>query len=521
MQNFVKLIMSLLIRPFREDFTYLLIISLLVCGPFAICTPLFWTNVTLKFVIWESLHAYLLCYLVVLLVSILPPILRSIGKLFFICLAFIDFIIELTCFATSRTNFSEEIVAIVMGTNMNESSEFLKTYFSYNVILVILATIVILYSLYMSSTYIAKLAKKTSVLACFATLIFFCVICAKGTESWKNKYFMKINTILSYQQPPDLKQYVKPFSCEMFKANSPQYLILILGESFSKFHSSLYGYEKTTNYYLSNLKRDSLLFVFENAIAPASNTIPCVKSIMSTYIQEYGDTINWYECTNLPQVMSKAGYKTYWISNQSPSGVVDNIASRYSELCDTTIWVGSKVKGVNKSDHDGAVLDLLQSSNIFNDSSKHFIVFHLMGSHNRFEDRYPEDFKRFSSIDYPNYKQHQRQVLADYDNSILYNDYVVNKILTYFGTNETIAFYFPDHGLDMFYTSEDYFGHGNPNIRESELKSLQIPCFLYLSRTYQNTYPIESKYLISKTQKDIHTEHIIYVLSELCGIKLL
>ena len=44
----------------------------------------------------------------------------------------------------------------------------------------------------------------------------------------------------------------------------------------------------------------------------------------------------------------------------------------------------------------------------------------------------------------------QRNVLADYDNAILYNDSIVDAIISRFEDKEAIIIYMPDHGEECY-----------------------------------------------------------------------
>lgn len=296
---------------------------------------------------------------------------------------------------------------------------------------------------------------------------------------------------------------------------------MVIGESFSKSHSSLYDYDKETNPRLSSMVSDSLLVVYDNVIAPSTSTIKAFQSIMSTYKQEYGDDVNWYECTTLQEVISLAGYRTIWISNQSPSGVYDNVVSEYAKLCDSTIWVGEKYKGILKKDFDEEVINelkCLKERSYFNDEHNHFVFVHLMGSHPSFKDRYPCEFSVFTTNCYNHFPKQQREELAHYDNSILYNDYVVSECLGLFNNTECIAFYFPDHGLDCYDTSESYFGHARLDIPKSIEVSKRIPFLVYMSPDYKRNNRKEALDIIDKSTLAMNTEDLFLLLMDLLGI---
>ena len=39
----------------------------------------------------------------------------------------------------------------------------------------------------------------------------------------------------------------------------------------------------------------------------------------------------------------------------------DNVVTKYAELCDSVIWVGSKYKGIRKSDFDEEIIKSVES----------------------------------------------------------------------------------------------------------------------------------------------------------------
>jgi heptose-I-phosphate ethanolaminephosphotransferase len=58
--------------------------------------------------------------------------------------------------------------------------------------------------------------------------------------------------------------------------------------------------------------------------------------------------------------------------------------------------------------------------------------------------------------------------MAEYDNSVLYNDYVVSEIIKCFADKDAVVLYFSDHAIDLFETDEKYCGHALSNNASSE-----------------------------------------------------
>lgn len=137
-----------------------------------------------------------------------------------------------------------------------------------------------------------------------------------SNKNFGNVSITKVYTILNATSPPDLKDYAVHPQLLTLSEKKPKNIVMIIGESFSKTHSSLYGYHKNTNPCLKVLQNNGLLYIFNNIQTPALNTVPVFQSLMSTYKPEFKDSINWFECITIQGVLNEAGYYTSWISNQ-------------------------------------------------------------------------------------------------------------------------------------------------------------------------------------------------------------
>ena len=127
--------------------------------------------------------------------------------------------------------------------------------------------------------------------------------------------------------------------------------------------------------------------------------------------------------------------------------------------------------------HDIALLEHLPKENNLKDVAVVFI--HLMGSHVNYADRYPYDFHKWND---------------DYDNSILYNDYVVQKIYEHFSVmkNFNAFFYFADHADDPEYKSHD--------ASNFTWEMTKVPFYIYFSDDYISQYA--NKYKILKEHRN-------------------
>ena len=512
MKAIVRKIYDFLSRPFTEDFIYIFLVTILVS------TPWIFAQNGIKYLIWQASHSYLLGYAAILITSCFPQPYRKYFKISVFALAFIDYICEISCWITCKSCFYQDMVAIIMGTNFNEGAEFISTYFSIRVLFLIIFAAIICLLFLKYRSIIDKIGKKVAAIVFCCTCIAFVYIIGVKSESWECKFYNKIYAFMSYELPPDLRQYEETLDM-LVSEKLPDNVVLILGESFSKSHSSLYGYHVKTNPRLEELVKDSSLIVFDNALSPATTTIPCIQSIMSSYNLESPDTVKWYECVTLPNMMKTAGYKTIWISNQSPTGVYDNTAARYAELCDTTVWIGSKFEGIAKNDYDCALIDAVESINL--KSGNNFIIIHMMGSHCNFKDRYPAEWEIFHENEYLMLGSQQRKMIASYDNSILYNDYVVSEILTCLADSESIAFYFPDHGLDVYESTNDYCGHAIQDSPLSKEFANKIPFLVYCSPIFSKEYNDKFLMLRDNSGLEFCTSEVEDVIMDCIGAQLI
>lgn len=511
MRKFLKFFST----PFTESFSLFLSLTLLS----SIVDVIAWiTYGDPVFALYLGLHGYLMCYLLVLLYNAIK--IRRIKKGYTVLLLFLGLIsclIDIVCHNTLHIGFTKDLVAIVMGTNPAESIEFVETFFTGSVFVVYAIVLFLIVMIYVKKDTINSLGYKFAYSLLFILFIGTGAICLKKSNNWEGVYLYKIITFLSYSASPDLNNYLQNPIVECVN-DGPDNIVLIVGESFSKHHSSLYGYEKKTNPNLEKLRDDSLLFVYENIESAELGTILSFQCIMSTYRPEYKGRVNWYECLTLPEIVSKTDYKSIWISNQCRSGAYDNVVSRYAELCDTSIWTGAKFTGIVKTDLDELILEELKGRNEYI-SNKNFFVIHLMGSHYSFKARYPVNFDVFKAENYTEYPNHQRDELAAYDNSVLYNDYVVSEIFTLLGDEETLIIYFPDHGLDVYNSDENYVGHPRPSNEKSATVGKEIPFMIYTSPLYKAHFPEKIEKIEKTVNKHYRTDDVLYTVMDIIGVK--
>lgn len=516
--SLVSFFKRLFLQPFGQDLSFF--IAVLIISSFVeIIYSCIYDKIFIA--IYLGMHHFVICYFLTLISGLLQGKIRNLYHIIIYALLFLNSLIDLVCSAIYHNRFCLDYADIIMGTNLNEVLEAIQTYFSFQFVIYFFICLCLVLGLLMvirRFTPILSLKKQFILLiAVFLSIIFISFNNHKShwniVSLGKIQAFMSISTV-------DLKEYkVNPKLTIVSKA-TPKNIVLIIGESFSKSHSSLYSYKKRTNPHLDSLRTEGKLYVFENVRTSGLYTIEAFKNIMSTFTSQAADNnILWYKCLTLPEVMHTIGYHTEWISNQSRKGFHDNIITKYAELCDTMIFAGNQYAGQSKSEKDGILIDLVHKAMIDNSKKKNFFVIHMMGSHCAFNIRYPNSFDIFKSKEYEDKPVNQRELLAQYDNSILYNDYVVSSIMNLFKDEESIIIYFPDHGIDVFESTDSYIGHAMKGNSTSCEVASKIPFVIYTSSQYKDKYITECERIKKSRNKKFCTENIIYSLMDILGVK--
>lgn len=142
-----------------------------------------------------------------------------------------------------------------------------------------------------------------------------------------------------------------------------------------------------------------------------------------------------------------------------------------------------------------------------------------MGQHPQYSERYPNKFCIFKENEYLNLPKNQRKKVSEYDNATLYNDYVVDSIINIFSEKEAIILYFSDHGQDIYFSDNEYCGHGITANAKSDSIGRDIPFMIYTSPKFKNKFPSLIERIQNSTNKKFNIEDIIYTLIDISGYK--
>ena len=470
--------------------------------------------------VFKASVAFLSCYILALPVVFLTARSRIFYKIVLLVFAGFFFLVDVYLLLMYKETFgtiTQDAIAAVLATNPEETAEYISTYFTIDKVLIISAILSVVFTLF---KYLRKLRFRWNDVARCVVLILLLFSASKSIRQIEKVKDFNLYYLIT-KECPDLREYKQNPDVACINSHVKN-IVLIVGESFTKFQSSLYGYEKETNPCLEKLRQDNALFVYENITSACLTTIPAMKSIMMSYIDSMCDSIEWHRCLTLIEVMQKTGFKTYWLSNQSKTGIYDNEVGRFADLCDEQFFVGDIHSGLSRNNKDEELLPLLEEC-LSDIAQSKFIVVQMMGSHSAFNMRYPESFEVFDNEDYnithSALSNEYKQLLAEYDNSILYNDYVVNELLQRFVNEDAIVFYFSDHGIDAFKSSNNYIGHANPNDTISIKVSKKIPFMVYSSQLFCKKHPELQKRIENAVNRPYRTDSIMYTIMDVAGVE--
>lgn len=298
-------------------------------------------------------------------------------------------------------------------------------------------------------------------------------------------------------------------------------IVLIIGESYNKYHAQVYGYTKETTPFMSQEFQAGRLFPFYDVCAPSNMTSVVIKNALSTNCMGYGE--KWYDYPYVMTLFHKAGYDIYFWDNQKqdlPQGSVE--FSLHSILYNPSISAQSYTRTNEKAYHYD--LDLVNSFVETVDtipSSHNLFVFHLMGQHFSARERYPDipENRIFSASDYSNryefYDETIKGRIAEYDNATVYNDNVIKEIVDRFEDRNTIVIYFSDHAEEV-YDYRNHISRDQGGITPEKLKyQYEIPFVIWFSDQYMSRHPEIVDKTISAQYKPFNTDNLPHLLLSL------
>ncbi|MEI6950066.1 sulfatase-like hydrolase/transferase [Paraflavisolibacter sp. H34] len=424
--------------------------------------------------------------------------------------------LETAYFVLYHHSVSSSTIYILMETNLAEAKDFFSMYFNTEILLIGLALFI---PFMVSVVYTVRilpgkrnrdlpLTRNRSKVFSIVVSVFLIAVLSITWYSTrlyrKNFGFIAGNAYRTYQRTARTyqflisAQYGGRFTNVASDSLQEEVYVLIIGESTTRHHMGLYNYYRNTNPLLNARKKE--LLVYNNVVSPHTHTIPSLQKMltMATYENPEG-----WKSGSLLQLMNKAGFATYWISNQCPIGVYETLNTLLSKSAYKSYFVNT-AESFALTPHDEKLLKPLKQV-LSATARKKFIVLHLLGTHGEYFNRYPPAFNRFHDEPVTPFRHEAafRQI-NQYDNAVLYNDYFINNVLDLVKkeNKKSWVIYLSDHGEDVYQTINRP-AHGEENGTQP---MYDVPFLVWRSDKYRqedhHQYDVNRKYM---TDDLIHT----------------
>ncbi len=430
--------------------------------------------------------------------------------------------------------FGESVIAADMflnlaTTNVSEASELLDNLWPaiITVCIIYLPTIVIAAIACKRKTHLNPLFRKKTILyGTVITIVSYGLTFAaanKNTGTYKlkddvfpvNIYYNLNFAIHKWHRSMLYPRTSEDFRFEAFqsrKADNREIYVLAVGEAGRAGNWSLWGYERETNPLLSQAEG---LVLYKDAITQANATHKSVPLILSAANAENFDLI--YHQKSITEAFKEAGFTTIFLSNQPPNRTFTDY---FAAEADYTHNIRTASPGglLTTNNYDTHILPLLQH---YIDSlpGNLFAVLHTYGSHFNYRERYPRKFAHFLPDDATKVEVKNRQQLINaYDNSILYTDYFLDKLIQILDSTGccTALYYSPDHGEDMLDDDRKRFLHASPH---PTYHQLHIPLLLWFSKNYREQFPEKYENAESNRKKPVSTRIAFHTMLDIARIQ--
>ncbi len=396
-------------------------------------------------------------------------------------------------FLVFQQELSQSVFVAIFESNPQESGEFLQQFFRWWMVPIGILFCWPAWWLYRRSMATTLTMRSRSIYAAVALLFIFqpFLVYGNSPKSWDRleRHFATIEPwgmVQNFAKYQDNLRESASLQANMEAAArdavihskdpaAEQTYVLVIGESTSRRRLSLYGYPRQTSPRLQEIRNE--LLVYDNVVANIPYTIEALSTTLTfTNPEKLNEA---FRNMNLLTMMKKAGFKTYWITNQQTLTQRNTMLTAFARLCDERVFLNNN-RRQNSSSYDEVVLEPFAKA-LTDPSPRKLIVVHLLGAHFAYQYRYPENFAVFDKETPPTglaQTAEQRLLYNQYDNAVRYNDHVVRELIDSLRARDPYGFllYFADHGEEVF-DVRDFNGRnmGNPTVNMYEVPFLLWP----------------------------------------------
>lgn len=493
-------------RVYIERKVYFCQISLL----FLLANSIFLIKLVLgNFIGLSSVKNYANFSIALLNLALLLPMLfekhviRSVLRFIFLAVILLPVFVILGYYSVTSTVFAPDTLLAIAQTNIQEAIEYAKDNFSCKTIFLIILTNAFVFFVAIKNTQ-KILWNKYNLF-----LVLFCITaCLVGVY----KYRDNIITDIPKQASKTLAQY-KNFSKErtdrkdnmskLLLSHKPEagVYVLVIGESQNRAHMQAYNYHRATTPCLDSMKNDKNMLLFTKAYSCHTHTVPTLLYALTAKNQYNNIAVK--NAVSVLEVAEAAGFETVWLSNQVKYSAWDTPVTSIASEANQQKWINSTLGESTNTDYfDGKLIEELEKIKI---TDKMLIVMHLMGNHGSYEQRYPKAFEKYDG----------KNTIDKYDNSIIYNDYVMSQV--YKRARKIPNFkglvYCSDHADAI----DKNLSH---DAAQFDFDMTHIPLYIYLSDSYIQNNSAKYKSLEKQKNKLFTNDLLFNLMLGVLGINL-
>lgn len=493
-------------RVYIERKVYFCQISLL----FLLANSIFLIKLVLgNFIGLSSVKNYANFSIALLNLALLLPMLfekhviRSVLRFIFLAVILLPVFVILGYYSVTSTVFAPDTLLAIAQTNIQEAIEYAKDNFSCKTIFLIILTNASVFFVAIKNTQ-KILWNKYNLF-----LVLFCITaCLVGVY----KYRDNIITDIPKQASKTLAQY-KNFSKErtdrkdnmskLLLSHKPEagVYVLVIGESQNRAHMQAYNYHRATTPWLDSMKNDKNMLLFTKVYSCHTHTVPTLLYALTAKNQYNNIAVK--NAVSVLEVAEAAGFETVWLSNQVKYSAWDTPVTSIASEANQQKWINSTLGESTNTDYfDGKLIEELEKIKI---TDKMLIVMHLMGNHGSYEQRYPKAFEKYDG----------KNTIDKYDNSIIYNDYVMSQV--YKRARKIPNFkglvYCSDHADAI----DKNLSH---DAAQFDFDMTHIPLYIYLSDSYIQNNSAKYKSLEKQKNKLFTNDLLFNLMLGVLGINL-
>lgn len=266
-------------------------------------------------------------------------------------------------------------------------------------------------------------------------------------------------------------------------------IVVVMGESATPNHMSLYGYDRKTTPRLDAIAANDDNFVFRQGISAANATRSSLPLFYNVQYHPLDVNMVKNQPANLFRLAKSQGFRTFYISAQYMNCLNGVNASFIDYMA-----AFDQKEDLFREKKDDAIIELMKGLDL---SDRNFIILHQRNSHSPYAANYSHrpEFDVYKADG----RSREDYQINTFDNSILYSDWLYSEIIGYFkGLSpkwQSYIFITSDHG-EMF-GENGLWGHNH-----LDMENFKVP-FIYCGIGADQEFTEKMKKVVLATHYDI------------------